>query len=392
MMDGSRRGARIATRFLVAVEGVDPAPVLRKGDISATGIYFETERDVGEVGTVQSLALASLDRSRSVRVMAHVVRTVKLADVAGRHLSGAAFEFMPESDEAAAHVHEFVRRVLSVRKSGDPPSIAPRLGARVTDVAPDFGDERDASVQSVSVRSMVLETSWAIRPGEHLRVDIVAPGMTRRLRLDGMAVRVEPRPGSPTRYDIEVAVQQELKRPIRIDSTMAMDAIRIDPASLRPAEEVTQPGVARPLPESEDDVTHVLDDLLSALILPPEDPSVRPRRTHLSGELSRIRLPTLCSLFEMERLTGKLLVSTRGAESHLFFDGGRIVDVEPLTPDESRRSHIGRLLAATEGTFEFLVEPVQRSDQINISTTALLLDLLREADETGAPRSTKGAE
>jgi len=388
-MDEGRRGARIATRFLVAVEGLDPAPVLRKGDISSTGVYFEIDRDVGDVGTVQSLALTSLDRSRSVRVMAHVVRTVKLADVAGRHISGAAFEFMPESDEAAAQVHDFVRRVLSVRKQGETPSIAPRLGARVGDGAsPDSASSHDATVQSLSVRTMVLETSWAIQPGEHLRVDIVAPGMTRRLRLDGLAVRVAPRPGTPARFDIEVEVQQEQKRPIRIDSTMAMNALRIDPEQLRQIEEeVTQPGV--PPPSADDDVTHVLDELLSALILPPEDESARRRHTHLSGELSRIRLPTLFSLFEMEKLTGKLVVQTRGGEARVFFAGGRIVDVEPPVPGETPRAHIAHLLAIDAGTFDFVVESVQRVDRLRTTTTALLLDLAREADEERARTAAK---
>lgn len=385
--DEARRGARIATRFLVAVEGLDPAPVLRKGDISATGVYFEIDRDVGEVGTVQSLMLMSLDRGRSLRVMAHVVRTVKLSDVAGRKVSGAAFEFMPESDEAAAQVRDFVRRVLSVRKQGEP--ISSRLGVRVADAAgPDSSRSHDATVQSLSVRSLVLETSWAIQTGEHLRVDIVAPGMTRRLRLDGVAVRVAPKPGTPTRYDIEVAVEQELKRPIRIDSTVAMDAVRIDPAQLSQLEEVTQPG-APPPTEGEDDVTHVLDELLSALILPPEDDSALRRRTHLSGELSRIRLPTLCTMFEMEKLTGKLTVQRGPTETRAYFHGGRIVDVEPLVKGESRRSAIARLLAADDGTFDFVVEPVQRPDRLKMTTTALLLDIAREADEARAKTSGK---
>jgi hypothetical protein len=362
--------------------------VLRKGDISSTGVYFEIDRDMGDVGTVQSLALSSLDRSRSVRVMAHVVRTVKLGHVAGRHISGAAFEFMPESDEAAAQVHDFVRRILSVRKQGEPPTIAPRLGARVSEGATDAEATHDATVQSLSVRTMVLETSWAIEPGEHLRVDIVAPGMTRRLRLDGLAVRVAPRPGSPSRYDIEVEVQQEQKRPIRIDSTMAMSATRLDPWQLRQiAEQVTQPGVVPS--EADEDVTHVLDELLSALILPPEDESVRKQHTHLSGELSRIRLPTLCSLFEMEKLTGKLVVRSRGVESCVYVAGGRIVDLEPLAPGESRRARIGHLLAVDEGAFDFVVEQVRRPDRLNMTTTALLLDIAREADEARAAAARK---
>jgi len=379
-MDESRRGARIATRFLVAVEGLEVAPVLRKGDISATGVYFEIDKDIGDVGTVQSLHLTSLDGSRSVRVMAHVVRTVKLAAIAGRSVSGAAFEFMPESDEAAARVHDFVRRVLTIRKQhGDAPTIAPRLDARVGDSSSDH----HATVQSLSVRSMVLETSWAIQPGEHLRVDIVAPGMTRRLRLDGLAVRVAPKPGAPSRYDIEVAVQHETKRPIRADSSMHMEAV-----DQKRIEELTQPGV--PPPPGDDEVTRVLDDLLAALILPPEDEQPRNRRTHLSGEISRIPLPTLCSLFEMERLTGKLVVRRGSVETRVYFVGGRIVDLEPLTRGETRRGRVAKLLAAEDGTFEFAVESVDRADRLHMTTTELLLDVAREADEARSRAPRKG--
>ena len=63
-MDESRRSARIPGRFWVAVEGVDAEPVLRHGDISATGLFFELTEDIGDVGTVQFLHLASVDRAR----------------------------------------------------------------------------------------------------------------------------------------------------------------------------------------------------------------------------------------------------------------------------------------------------------------------------------------
>lgn len=71
------------------------------GDISATGIFFDMDLDVGPVGTVQWLHVATLDRTKIIHVMAHVVRVVSLADV-HREVKGVALEFMPESDEAAA--------------------------------------------------------------------------------------------------------------------------------------------------------------------------------------------------------------------------------------------------------------------------------------------------
>jgi hypothetical protein len=167
-----------------------------------------------------------------------------------------------------------------------------------------------------------------------------------------------------------------------------MTATRLDPEQLRQIEEeVTQPGVA--LPESDEEVTHVLDELLSALILPPEDDASRRRHTHLSGELSRIRLPTLCSLFEMEKLTGRLVVHSGGGDSRVFFAGGRIVDVEPLAPGESPRTRVGLLLSVDRGTFDFVVEEVQRPDRLKMTTTALLLDIARESDEQHASAAGK---
>jgi hypothetical protein len=369
-MDEARRGARVAARFKVAIEGVESAPVLRKGDISSTGTYFETDHDVGEVGTIHALRMVSLDGQAAVRVIAHVVRTVRMSDEAGRRISGAAFEFMPESEAATEQLREFVKRVLAYRRTGDDPTVSSQLPARVARPS----GPSEATLQKLSVRTLVLETSWAIEPGEAVRVDVVAPGMTRRLRLDGRAVRVVSKAGSPPRYDIEVAVQHETKRPLRTDSSTAIAAVTLDPKYV---EDVVEP----PSAAGDSDANGVLDDLLAALILPPDEAPKRPRRTHLSGELSRIRLPTLCGLFEMERMTGRLVVVARGVESHVYFCDGRIYDVEPTAPGETRRGRIAKLLAAEDGTFEFSVEKVERPDRLGVGTTALLLDLARETDE-----------
>ncbi|HEX3345163.1 MAG TPA: hypothetical protein VHS09_11355, partial [Polyangiaceae bacterium] len=170
-MDEARRGARVAARFRVAIEGIDDAPVLRKGDVSTTGAYFEVEHDVGEVGTVHALQLVPLDGTAGARVLAHVVRTVRMSDAAGRRVSGAAFEFLPESEAVSAQVRDLVKRILAYRRAGDSPTVSPKLPARVRRGS----IPGEASVQKLSVGSIVLETSWAIEPGETVRVDVVAP-------------------------------------------------------------------------------------------------------------------------------------------------------------------------------------------------------------------------
>ncbi len=387
-MEG-RRGARVATTFLVAVEGLEPEPEPRQGDISATGVYFETRADVGTAGTIHWLRLLSVDLARDLRVMACVVRTVVMTGADGEQISGAAFEFMPESDDAIAALHEFVRYALALRFSGGDPHIAPRLDAKALAKAGQgsLHAARKAMVRKLSVRSMVLETSWAISPGESVRVDIVAPGMTRRIRLEGKAVRVAPRrPNDASTYTIEVEVQEESDRPIRHHSSMTFGAVRPEEIAAAAARE-PEPAKASPAPivsgnaGDSGGVTRMLDDLLSALILPPEEEARRTAVHHLSGQIARVRLPTLCSLFEMERLSGVLVVRRDIEEVRIYLDGGQIVDVEPLTESETPRARIRAILGWEKGTFAFDIHPVNRTDRVGMTMTALLIDLARETDE-----------
>jgi hypothetical protein len=376
----SRRGARVSTAFLVAIDGIDAAPRRRTGDISATGVYFDMDRDIGAAGTVQWLHLESFDSARVLRVMACVVRTVQLSDASGHRVWGAAFEFMPESDEKAVLVQEFVRYVLDLRS---PDSVAPRIAERLDARV----DDHKAQVRQLSVRSVVLQTSWAMAPGERVRLDIVAPGMTRRIRLEGRAVRVAPRVTKERRpggYDIEVEIDHETARPVRIHSSLSFPAVRPEDAEAAKGSIPAAPPSSRTLaPASE-----ALDDLLAALILPPEETSP-PRRHHLSGEMSRIRLPSLLALFEMDRMTGKVSVKRRvggaATEFRVYVRDGQVFDVEPIL-SRTRRDVLAELLASDDGTFQFTLEPVDRPDRIGVSTTALLLDLARESDEAGRPR------
>ncbi len=377
----ARRSARVATKFLVAIEGLEQRLVARTGDVSATGIYFETTEHVGEVGTVQWLHLASADRARAVHVMAHVVRTVTLTDIGGARTAGVALEFMPESDEAAATLQEFVRYTLALVHDGAVPQIASRLEARAT--------AGGAVVRQLSVRSMTLETNWSVAPGERVRVDIVAPGMTRRIRLDGRAMQVVPGggPANAPRYRIEVQVHEETERPLRHQSSLTFPAVRPDAATIEAmiaAEKATpaMPPSAQGLLPEDDDISDTLDNLLSALIRPPAaTPPSRPKREHLSGLLSRIRLATLCSLFDMERLSGELTLRHEDERVVIYVRDGQLVDVSPMADNSTARQEIARMLAWEDGAFEFSVLPVQRANRVGVSTTALLLDLAREADE-----------
>jgi hypothetical protein len=137
-------------------------------------------------------------------------------------------------------------------------------------------------------------------------------------------------------------------------------------------------------------VTRMLDDLLSALILPPEEEERRKGVHHLSGQIARVRLPTLCSLFEMENLSGVLVVRRDIEEVRIYVADGRFVDVEPVAAGETAPARLRSVLRWEEGAFEFNVLPVNRGDQIGMKMTALLIDMARESDE--ARQAKEGEE
>jgi hypothetical protein len=365
----SRRSSRIAARFWVAVEGVDAELFPRVGDISATGIFFEVDGEVGDVGTVQWLHIASHDRARTIHVMAHVVRVASLADVHRQH-KGVAMEFMPESDDAAAQLVDFVRYILERPEAdGRAPHIAPRVQAKASRGA--------AKLTQLSVRTLLLETDWSVPVGEPIRVEIIARGVRRPVRVEGHTVSVLPAVGAEPgkkRFRIAVRVNEEIEGPLRRFTTgevRAPDPQMIAEALQRVDERRTEGAAPEPSP---------LEPLLSALIQPAPAPS---EREHLSGLLSRIPFSALCSLLELERLTGEVRVRRDGAQTTLFVKEGRFVDVTSATGEsQDPRREIARLLESKDGKFDLVIVPVVREDKIGMSMTQLLLDTARETDES----------
>lgn len=375
----SRRSSRIVGRFWVAVEGVDAEAQPRRGDISATGIFFEIRGDIGGSGTVQWLRIESQDRARSVQVMAHVVRVVSLSDIHGE-IKGVALEFMPESDEAAANLCDFVRYTLegptSAVKSekseeGSAPHIATRVEARASSKT---NEESAANVSQLSVNTMLLETDWSVAVGEPVRVEIIARGVRRPVRVEGHTVSVLPAlgagPGGKRRYRIAVRVKEEITGPLKHFSSNELSAL--SPESIARAKKPAAQGVFGASIESP------LEQLLSSLIQPPTEP---PERGHLEGLLSRIPFTALCSLLELERLTGELRI-TRGADrTTLYVKDGRFVDVASSAGRPSRTELLS-LVDGRDGSFELVIVPVERPDVLGLSMTQLLLDVAREADES----------
>jgi hypothetical protein len=361
----SRRSSRVAARFWVAIEGVDAEMVPRRGDLSATGIFFEISSavtEVGDVGTVQWLHIASHDRTRRLDIMAHVVRVASLADL-HRKVSGIAFEFMPESDDAAAAVCDFVHYVLERPEADGPtPFIAPRVEARA---ASGTAASSPATVHQLSVRTLLLETDWAVPVGAPIRVEIIARGVRRPVRLEGETVSVLPAvsPDPVKRYRIAVRMNEEITGPLRRFSSHQIHAADVEAL----------------VAKAEQDPERPLDKLLADLIQPP---AVPPQRGHLSGVLSRIPFGSLCSLLELERLTGELRICrTDGKQTTLYVREGRFVDLIGPSADTHPRAELAALLASRDGKFELVVAPVEREDRIGMSMAQLLISTAQAVDE-----------
>jgi len=369
---------RVATRILAAIEGIDAEPSPAVGNISATGAYFETTGDPGDIGAVHWIRVGSLDRTRSLRLLAHVARRVTLDDNDGRRW-GVAFEFMPESEETRQKIGDFVVHAL---EGGDSPSIEPRLDAYVP--APTDGPHPDVEIKKLTVRSFTLETSWRVQRGETVRADISAPGIARPISVRGRASRISQvsEPGKTERLLIEVEVHEEVDGPVRRRSSTSFRAVRLDDAARLAASAPPDTGTktsagGATLPAADD----TLDDLLSALVLSPAAEQERRTPQQLSGQLGRVHLGALCSLFDMERISGELLLARGKERITIFVRNGEIVDVSPVAAGSTPREALRGALRWTQGTFDFFVGKVDRENKINLGTTALLIDMAREDDE-----------
>lgn len=105
-------------------------------------------------------------------------------------------------------------------------------------------------------------------------------------------------------------------------------------------------------------------------------------RTTLRGEIEHVGLSSLLTFIEMERKSGVLLV-IGGDVARLFFSEGHLHRAEIEGESLPSRKAAMRTLDALSGQFEFSPQDVTVKDELGMSTTALLLEHARLADERG---------
>lgn len=111
-----------------------------------------------------------------------------------------------------------------------------------------------------------------------------------------------------------------------------------------------------------------------------------PARSILRGELDKISLATLLTILDMERRSGMLILQRERQLGRLYIKDGRVVRARI---EGGRRPAAGgsgaeavyQMLGWGEGQFEVWQTKVDGRDDIDTSTTFLLMEGARRADE-----------
>ncbi len=360
-----RRAARLKTQLRLQIVGVDSEFTLVEGDISVVGLDADVARDVGELGSVQRLRLATLAGTEQITLLARIARLATVTDFwRGNVVTGVAFQFMFQESteigtvvktipiESSWAIGEFVRCLV---REND--VLEARVDHTWEGTVEAGGASGAATVNGVSLHGTVLETEFAVPVGELIRVDIPGPDPNQRIPLYGRAIDSRP------------FATHEGKG---YRTSVTFDPIDV-PMEPRQSHHSIQ-----------DAFGALLSSSTEAIASAPVTPD--PKRQHLAGDLMRVSLSSVLTLCELERVTGVLRLCSPLEEVRCYLERGRLLDVE-----REGASEVGAALAPVfdwqAGTFELLIEPIDREDRVGQATTAFLLHLMTAIDEARAGAS-----
>lgn len=106
--------------------------------------------------------------------------------------------------------------------------------------------------------------------------------------------------------------------------------------------------------------------------------------TALSGNLSHLDLPGVIQMLGQSRQTGALHVNAADSDGIIFFEAGEIVHAEcaALFGDEAVTQIVRACHSAGSGVYKFIYGATAAQRTVLRSATDLLLDAMREFDET----------
>ncbi|HKP58237.1 MAG TPA: DUF4388 domain-containing protein [Polyangiales bacterium] len=352
-----RKAPRLKTQVRLQVLGLDEDYFIADGDISVGGLYIDIARDIGELGSVQRLRLATMRGSEQITLLARIARVSTVNDFwRGNVITGVAFQFMfQETTEIGTAVKtipierswaigEFLR---CLARENEPEDTKLDHVWQATMESPD--GPAPATVNGVSLQGTVLETEFLVPIGELIRVDIPGPGPDLRIPLYGRAVDSRPfGPGEGKGYRTSVSFE-----PVELPS-----------ASTR---------------RSGGSIQDAFGALLSTS---GGTPSVEPRRQHLAGDLARVSLVSVLTLCELDRATGVLRLRAGEEEVRCYLREGRLFDAERVgEPALSAEDALVPVLEWQGGSFELLFEPITREDRVGKPISVLLMNLMHKLDE-----------
>lgn len=326
-------------QLMVAITGVNEDAVLRRGDISATGLYLEINHDVGPMGSLQRMVLTHVDDpTATVTVLARIVRIAAIDDFwKGRVVVGVAFHFLFQAPSSG--VRELVGQLAKgTLASGQSLELEHGL-----EIEGQGGVRRAGALTGLSPSELVLETTFPVPVGEAIWLR-GQDGAGESKRLCGRAVETRPCAGETKRYRTVVSFP-----------------------------ETPRTGVS-----AKESIAEAIDGVLTKVL--EAEPSEFPPTRHLGGALARVSVTSVLTLCAQERTTGIVSLQRGPDRAQIFLRAGEVVDVDGPSPGAPRES-LRALLGWTTGEFELEVAEVDRPDRVGVPITALLLDLLREIDE-----------
>jgi hypothetical protein len=334
MVDERRRSARVWGNLRVAIEGVDLVPKTVRANLSMNGICFERDQNPGEKGTIEHLYISAEGGSRAVRVLGQLLRFSVVTDPeTGARRSMVAFELMPDSASVVAGLRQLFQSI-----------VAERSGERVVSMVNNI--PQVATVFRLQVSRMHVETSWPVSVGDKVQVSFQSLAGGARIPFEGIATSTSRTSEGTHISEFELGVVGQR--------------------------------AAMPVASAHESITDSLDLLFTGDL---QSRDKKPRQ-HLVGRLDRIPISTLFALFELERMSGELWVSSGQRSFTLFWSKGALVDVDPARPEQVR-TILAELIYWRDGTFRFTMGEIERADRVRAPVTALLLDFAREQDEAG---------
>jgi hypothetical protein len=111
----------------------------------------------------------------------------------------------------------------------------------------------------------------------------------------------------------------------------------------------------------------------------------------ITGDLADISIFDIVQILENSKMTGTLTLRSGGRAGHVFFNDGQVVDA--VYGQKIALEAFADLVEYTDGQFEFEKSPSRFQQRISAtSNTSLILDVLRDKDETRHEATTTPAD